>query len=67
MNLLIQKVADKMGEKRGAGQSSRILSQGLDPYEGGPVTSIGELETILSTPSYLLLKISKRKQEKTGR
>jgi len=35
MDLHIQKVADRMDEKRGAGQSSRILSQGLDPYEGG--------------------------------
>jgi len=35
IDLLIQKVADKMDEKRGAGQSSKILTQGLDPCEGG--------------------------------
>lgn len=35
MDLHIQKVADRMDEQRGAGQSSKILTQGLDPCEGG--------------------------------
>jgi hypothetical protein len=35
MDLHIQKVADRMGEKRGAGQSSKILTHGPDPCEGG--------------------------------
>jgi hypothetical protein len=57
MDLHIQKVADRMGEKRGAGQSSRILSQGLDPYEGG--RSLMSLSTVIVAINAQLLKIKK--------